>query len=70
MSWADVLQWKPEVVVVAPCGFGLADADRMARELPPIPAARICPVDANAYFARPGPRYVEGVELLARLFHR
>lgn len=68
VTWDDVYAWKPEVVVVAPCGFGLADAERMARELPPIPGARVCPVDANAYFARPGPRYVDGVELLARLF--
>lgn len=68
MTWDDVHAWKPEVVVVAPCGFGLPDAERMARELPPIPGARVCPVDANAYFARPGPRYVDGVELLAKLF--
>jgi iron complex transport system substrate-binding protein len=69
MSWGDVLAWKPEVVVVAPCGFGLAEAEQMARELPAIPGARICPVDANAFFARPGPRYVDGIELLAQLFH-
>ena len=69
ISWDDVLAWKPEVVVVAPCGFGFAEAERMAHELPAIPGARICPVDANAFFARPGPRYVDGIELLARLFH-
>ncbi|HTE45117.1 MAG TPA: cobalamin-binding protein [Gemmatimonadaceae bacterium] len=68
MTWEDVHAWKPEVVIVAPCGFGLADAERMARDLPAIPGAVICPVDANAFFARPGPRYVDGVELLARLF--
>lgn len=68
ITWDDVYAWKPEVVVVAPCGFGLADAERIARELPSIPGARVCPVDANAYFARPGPRYVDGVELLAQLF--
>ncbi|MEP6491228.1 MAG: cobalamin-binding protein [bacterium] len=68
MTWEDVRAWKPEVIVVAPCGFGLADAERLARELPAIPGALVCPVDANAFFARPGPRYVDGVELLARLF--
>jgi iron complex transport system substrate-binding protein len=41
----------------------------LAHELPQIPGARIVPVDANAYFARPGPRYVDGIELLARIFH-
>ena len=64
----DVRAFAPEIVVVAPCGFGLEDAARLARELPPIPGAAIRPVDANAFFARPGPRYAEGVEVLAELF--
>jgi len=68
ISWNDVREWAPEIVIVAPCGFGLEEAERLARELPPIPGARIVPVDANAYFARPGPRYVDGIELLSRIF--
>jgi iron complex transport system substrate-binding protein len=70
VTWDDIRATKPEVVVVAPCGFGLNEAQRMARELPPLPGARVEAVDANAYFARPGPRYAEGVELLAELFAR
>ncbi len=69
VSWQDVLEKNPEVVIVAPCGYGLADAERIAGDLPEIPGARICPVDANAFFARPGPRYVDGIELLTELFH-
>jgi len=69
VSWHDVLANKPEVVIVAPCGFGLAEAERIASELPDIPGARIHPVDANAFFARPGPRYVDGIELLTEIFH-
>jgi iron complex transport system substrate-binding protein len=68
ISWADVHAWSPEIVIVAPCGFGLSEARQLAHELPPIPGARIVPVDANAYFARPGPRYVDGIELLTRIF--
>lgn len=68
ISWDDVHAWNPEIVVVAPCGFGIADAERLARDLPPIPGARVVPVDANAYFARPGPRYVDGIDLLRRIF--
>jgi len=68
ISWDEVRDWDPEIVIVAPCGFGLVEAERLARELPPIPGARIVPVDANAYFARPGPRYVDGIELLTRIF--
>lgn len=67
IEWDDVRAWSPEVVVVAPCGYGLAEAARLAAELPEITGARIVPVDANAYFARPGPRYAEGVEVLERV---
>jgi iron complex transport system substrate-binding protein len=69
VTWDDILATRPEIVVVAPCGFGYRDAQRIACELPSIPGARIEPVDANAYFARPGPRYAEGIEVLAKLFH-
>jgi iron complex transport system substrate-binding protein len=68
VSWDDIHAWNPEVVIVAPCGFGLADAERLARDLPSVGDARIVPVDANAFFARPGPRYIEGIEVLARAF--
>jgi len=69
LRWEDVVAWAPEVVIVAPCGFGLTDAERLSRSLPPIPNCRVAAVDANAYFARPGPRYIDGIELLARIFH-
>ena len=70
-SWPDVLAAGPAVVVAAPCGFGLADsvrlaeevADRLPRDVP------LWAVDANASFARPGPRLVDGVEALAALLH-
>ena len=68
ISWDDVHAQSPEIVIVAPCGYHLAQAQRMARDLPPIPGARVYPVDANAFFARPGPRYVDGIELLAKIF--
>jgi iron complex transport system substrate-binding protein len=68
VSWDDVRAAEPEIVIVAPCGYGLAEAERLASALPEIPGARVVPVDANAYFARPGPRYSEGIELLAGIF--
>ena len=67
ITWDDVRASAPEVVIVAPCGYGLAEATRLAAALPELGSARVCPVDANAYFARPGPRYAEGVEVLAGL---
>jgi len=78
IQWKDVLQWKPEVLIVMPCGFGLEKAAEQARQLSTcpgwadLPAVRNCrvyAVDANSYFARPGPRVVEGTELLAHLLH-
>jgi iron complex transport system substrate-binding protein len=78
IQWKDVLQWKPEVLIVMPCGFGLEKAAEQARQLssypgwadlPAVRNSRVYAVDANSYFARPGPRVVEGTELLAHLLH-
>ena len=69
MSWQDVVDAKPDILIVAPCGYGLSQSEDAARRLPVIPGATVFAVDANAYFARPGPRLAEGVELLAHLFH-
>ena len=68
-TWADVAAAAPDVVVSAPCGFGLEDSARLAGELlatGSLPAAvPVWAVDANASFARPGPRLVDGIEALA-----
>ena len=74
----QILQSRPEVIVIMPCGY---DVDRAAGEyaldrLPPgaetFPAVRghqVFAVNANAYFSRPGPRLADGVALLAHLLH-
>lgn len=67
MEWSEVEAAAPEIVIVAPCGYGLEQSLRAAEEIPRIPGVRVVAVDANAYFARPGPRVSEGVELLAHL---
>jgi iron complex transport system substrate-binding protein len=69
MMWEDVVGAKPDILIVAPCGYGLSAAEDAARKLPEIPGVSVFAVDANAYFARPGPRLAEGIELLAHLFH-
>lgn len=69
IAWDDVERAAPELIVVSPCGFRLAESAELARRLPRIPGARVYAVDANAYYARPGPRVAEGVELLGHLFH-
>lgn len=69
ITWAEVVASEPEIVVLAPCGYGLEQAAELGVRLPGGISARRYAVDANAYFARPGPRMAEGVELLAHLFH-
>lgn len=76
ITWNDVLRWAPEVLIVMPCGLHSEKAAQQAErlfaypgwsELPAVRDGRVYAVDANSYFARPGPRVVEGTELLAHL---
>jgi iron complex transport system substrate-binding protein len=78
LPWDDVAALDPEVVVLAPCGFDLdrtiteIDIDTLRGPLLETAARRegkVFAVDASAYFSRPGPRLVDGVELLAHLLH-
>ena len=73
LSWEAVAATAPEVVVVMPCGYDAetahAEALAHAAELGALGARRVVAVDASAYFSRPGPRLVEGLELLARILH-
>ncbi len=66
-TWERVAEAEPELIVVAPCGFDAARAEREAARFD-LPAPHVC-VDANAYFSRPAPRIAEGVAQLARIFH-
>ena len=68
-NWDDVVNARPEMIIVSPCGYRLERSVELARKIRRVSGASLYAVDANAYFARPGPRVVEGVELLAHLFH-
>ena len=73
VSWEEVEAGQPELVVVMPCGYDAPRAHEEARSyasrLAALGADRIAAVDAAAYFSRPGPRLVDGLELLAHLLH-
>lgn len=78
VSWNEVLEWRPEVLVITPCGYDLPRVIEESRQLshyphwsklPAVREGRVYAVDANSYFARPGPRVVDGTELLAHLIH-
>jgi iron complex transport system substrate-binding protein len=72
-SWEQLAAAEPEIVVVMPCGYDAprahAEALAYASELAGLGARRIVAVDASAYFSRPGPRLVDGLELLAHILH-
>lgn len=67
-DWAAVRTAGAEVIVAAPCGYDLAESSRQAAAMPPL-GVPVWAVDANASFARPGPRLVDGVEALAAILH-
>ena len=78
MTLSDVARADPDFIFVMPCGF---DADRAIRDSAPLRAdprwsslravreGRAFALDGNAYFSRPGPRVVDGIELIASLLH-
>lgn len=73
LSWEALAAAQPEVVIAMPCGYdaarALAEAEAHREQLRALTGARVVAVDAAAYFSRPGPRLVEGLELLAHVLH-
>jgi iron complex transport system substrate-binding protein len=77
-SWSDVVNARPDLMILMPCGFDLAHtvalgADVTARPgfdaLPCAAGGRVLAVDGSAYFNRPGPRITRGLEILAEAVH-
>jgi iron complex transport system substrate-binding protein len=72
VSWDQIVSASPQVVVFMPCGYDLDGAVAEAGSLldrPEISDAAFFAVDASSYFSRPGPRLVDGVEILASALH-
>ena len=78
VTWDEVVGARPEVLIMMPCGFSIErtrrELPRLSSqpwwdELPAIRSGRVHLVNSPAYFSRPGPRLVDGVELLAGLLH-
>jgi len=78
ISWDEVIEYQPEIIVLSPCGF---DANQVMEEahvlasyqewekIPAFQSSRIHAVNASAYFSRSGPRVVDGLEILAHIIH-
>lgn len=78
VEWEEVIATQPEVIVVMPCGYSLAAAEKEFRELPrqrgwdDLPGVRngrVFVVEASGYFSRPGPRLALGLAVLAEAMH-
>jgi len=78
IEWDQVVEYKPKIIVLSPCGF---DANQVMEEahvlasyeewdkIPAFQFSRIYAVNASAYFSRSGPRVVDGLEILAHIIH-
>lgn len=78
VTWEEVFNWAPEVLILMPCGNHLEQVMELApklsslprwNEVPAVRNGKVYAVDASSYFARPGPRVIQGTELLAHLIH-
>jgi iron complex transport system substrate-binding protein len=73
MTWEMVAAAQPDVVIAMPCGYDAprahAEALRFADRLREVGAGQVVAVDASAYFSRPGPRLIDGLETLAHVLH-
>jgi iron complex transport system substrate-binding protein len=81
VTWRQVQAAQPDVVILMPCGFSVARSLRELNatslrnrwpdweQLPAVQRDQVYVVDAAAYFSRPGPRLIDGVEILAALLH-
>jgi iron complex transport system substrate-binding protein len=76
VSWEHVVEAAPDVMVLMPCGYGLARSLECASEvtsrpgfasLPCAVSGRVAAVDGSSYFNRPGPRIADGLEMLAAI---
>ena len=69
-TWREFADAKPDVVIVAPCGFHLDGAMKQAqRVVESVPGVPIWAIDADGIIVRPGPRVVDGVEAIATILH-
>ncbi|GBD11110.1 hypothetical protein HRbin23_00761 [bacterium HR23] len=78
VSWAQVVDAQPQVLVLMPCGYTaeqtLQQVGLLARlpgwdRLPAVRQGKVFATNAHAYYSRPGPRLVEGLEMLAEMLH-
>lgn len=77
-TYERIFESQPEIMVLVPCGYYTGDTFRQLEntefpanwhEIPAVRKGEVWALDATSYFSRPGPRVVDGVEILAKIFH-
>ena len=77
-DYQKIFDEQPEILVLIPCGYYIADIERQLgqtrfpsnwRTLPAVKNKNVWAMDASAHFSRPAPRVVDGAEILAKIFH-
>lgn len=78
IDWEQVVAFAPQILVIMPCGYqisrSLGEIDRLTSkhgfyDLPAVQSGQVYIVDSPAFFSRPGPRIVSGLEILAQMIH-
>jgi iron complex transport system substrate-binding protein len=78
VEWQSIRESAPEIIVLMPCGFDMPRTLREAgvlerlegwHDLPAVKAGKVFAVNGHAFFSRPGPRLVDGLEILAHIIH-
>ena len=78
IEWRQVVEARPDVILLMPCGFDVRRTVKEStplrtlpgwNELPAVRSGNVFALNGNAYFSRPGPRLVNGLEILARIIH-
>jgi len=70
VTWDAIVHAAPDVVIVAPCGYGLEGAVEQAQSiLDKLPSCQVWAIDSDAVIVRPGPRLIDGVEAIAAALH-
>lgn len=78
ITWQEVLNADPDILIIAPCGFDIDQAKKEIKSitskkgygsLKAVRSKQVYYIDGNAYLTRPGPRIVDGIEILAEIFY-
>jgi iron complex transport system substrate-binding protein len=78
IDWQQVVEFAPQILIIMPCGYNIPrsrdEVNRLASkhgfyDLPAVQSGQVYIVDSPAFFSRPGPRIVDGLEILAQIIH-